>query len=115
MTANATYRDNRSPQQAAENVRIRNQGINDLLEFAGSEQVRTVAIEQIDNAARKEAQRVIDAYPATDITKGGNPQADAALNALSPRAKDFVVQARTTAAIEAYQPALIGELWPGRS
>lgn len=110
VTPNAPYRDNRSPRQAAENVAIRNQGINNLLEFAGSEQVRNVVVEEIDSRARKEAQRVIDAYPATDITKGGNPQADAALNALSPRAKDFVVQARTAAAIEAYQPALIGEL-----
>ena len=104
------FRDNRSPSQAAKNVEIKNQGINALIEFATGEQVQKFAREEIDRRAKREAGKAIDAYPAIATTSKGTQEEIAALNALSPRAKDFVVQAQAVNAVNAYGPALEGQL-----
>ena len=108
VTQNAPYRDNRSPAQAAKNVEIKNQAINSLIEFATGEQVQRFAIDQFDNAAKREAGAAIDAYPSILTTGGGNQEAIDARNALSPRAKDFVVEAQTVNAVSNYGQALQG-------
>ena len=109
-TPDAAFRDNRSPSQAAKNVEIKNQGINALIEFATGEQVQKFAREEIDRRAKREAGKAIDAYPAIATTSKGTQEEIAALNALSPRAKDFVVQAQAVNAVNAYGPALEGQL-----
>ena len=108
VTANAPYRDNRSPAQAAKNVEIKNQAINSLIEFATGEQVQQFAIDQFDNAAKREAGAALDAYPSLLTTGGGNQEAIDAYNALSPRAKDNIIEARTINALSSYGPALQG-------
>lgn len=109
-TPDATYRDRRSPSQAAENVKTQYQGINALLEFATSEGVQNFVAQEIDRQAKREAGAVLDSYPGVATTSQNNPQADAAYNALSPRAKDFVVQARAANAVSTYGPALEAQL-----
>jgi len=109
VTPNAPYRGLVNPGQAAKNVEIRNQSINKLIEFATGEQVQKFAIDQFENAAKREAGAAIDAYPGIDTTSGGNQEAIDAFNALSPRAKDNVIQARTVNAVERYGPALAAE------
>lgn len=110
VTANAPFRDNRSPAQAAKNVEIQNQAVNSFIEFFTGETVKKFAIEQFDAAAQREAGQAIDAYPAIATTSTGDQQAIAAMNALSPRAKDYVIQARTVNALTAYGPALQAEV-----
>ena len=109
-TPDAPYRDRRSPSQAAKNVAIKNQGINALIEFATGETVQRFAREEFDRRAKKEAGKAIDSYPAVATTSEGTPEQIAAYNALSPRAKDFVIQARAVNAVSAYGPALEGQL-----
>ena len=108
VTANAPYRDNRSPAQAAKNVEINNQAINSLIEFATGEQVQQFAIDQFDNAAKREAGAALDAYPSLLTTGGGNQEAIDAYNALSPRARDNIIEARTVNALSSYGAALQG-------
>jgi hypothetical protein len=110
VSANAPFRDKRNPAQAAKNVEIKYKGINALLEFANSETTRKYVREQIDRQAKKEAGSVLDAYPPTATTSQNNPEADAAYNALSPRAKDFVIEARAAGAVSAYSKALPAQL-----
>ena len=109
-TEDAAYRDYRSPSQAAKNVAIKNQGINALIEFATGEEVQRFARQEIDRRAKQEAGKAIDAYPAIATTNKGTPEEIAAYNALSPRAKDFVVEAKAANAVSAYGPALEGQL-----
>ena len=109
-TSDAPYRDNRSPTQAGRNVDVKYQGINALLEFATSAETRKFVADQIDRQAKKEAGEVIDAYPGIDTTSQNNPAADAAYNALSPRAKDFVIQARAANSVSTYGKALEAQL-----
>lgn len=108
-TANAPFRDRRSPGQASKNVEVGYQGINALLDFANSETTRKFVSDQIDRQARKEAGAVLDAYPPTATTSTGNEEAIAAYNGLSGRAKSFVAEARATSAVSQYGEALQGE------
>ena len=110
VTANAPYREYLNPQQAAKNVDVKYQGINALLEFANSDVVKKFAIDRIDANAKREAGKALDAYPALSTTSQNNPAADAAYNALSPRAQDFVVEARAANAVSTYGPALEAQL-----
>ena len=109
-TADAPYRDNRDPKQAARNVDVQYQGINALLEFATGDQTRKFISDEIDRRAQREAGEVIDSYPSVATTSQNDPAADAAYNALSPRAKDFVIQARAASAVSQYQPALRAQI-----
>ena len=109
-TPDAPYRDRRNPAQAARNVEIQNQGINALLDFATSDVTRKFIADEIDRQAKKEAGEAVDANPGIETTSQNSPAADAAYNALSPRAKDFVTQARTANAVSAYKPALRAQI-----
>ena len=73
-TPDAPFRDKRSPDQAAKNVEIKNQGINALIEFATGEQVQKFAREEIDRRAKREAGKAIDAYPAIATTSKGTQE-----------------------------------------
>ena len=81
-----------------------------MLEFANSDVVKKFAIDRIDANAKREAGNALDAYPALATTSQNIPAADAAYNALSPRAQDFVVQARAANAVSSYAPALEAQL-----
>jgi len=109
-TPDAPFRDNRSPAQAAKNSDLKYEGINALLDFAGSEVTQKFVTDEMDRRARKEASGVIDAYPGIATTSQNDPAADAAYNALSPRAKDFVIKARAANAVASYGPALEAQL-----
>ena len=110
VSANAPFRDERNPGQARRNVDVKYQGINELLKFANSETTRKFIRDRIDAQAKKEAGAVLDAYPATATTGQNNPEADAAYNALSSRAQDFVIEARAAGAVSAYSKALPAQL-----
>ena len=109
VSANGAYRDYRSPEQAGLNAKRQYEGIQALLDFATSEEVTKVVRDQIDNNAKREAGKAIDSYPAIATTGTDDPDAIAALNGLSPRAKSFVAEARATNAVSAYGPALEAE------
>jgi hypothetical protein len=59
-----------------------------------------------ERRAKREAGAVLDAFPPEDITSGGNEEAIDAMNSLSPRAKDLVVEAQAAAAVSTYSTAL---------
>ncbi len=61
---------------------------------------------EFERRAKREAGTVLDAYPAEEITGGGNQEAIDAMNSLSPRAKDFVVEAQAAGAVSTYATAL---------
>jgi hypothetical protein len=109
-TPDAPYRDARNPRQAGENAKLKYKAIESLLEFAGSKSVREAVAAQIDASAKREAGKVLDAYPAINTTSTDNPEAIAALNGLSPRAKDFVVEAQAANAVSTYGLALEAEV-----
>ena len=108
VSANAPYRDNRSADQVYKNEMQKAEMTRDFLDFF-TDTVQPQMAAAIDRNAQKEAQKVIDAFPADTITSTGTPEQQDAYNSLSPRAKDFVIQAQAASAVSEYPYALQAE------
>ena len=114
LSNSAPLRDRRSPQQAYKNAAQDAQLIGEFLDFFTNTVGPKIA-EGIDNAAKVEAGKVLDAFPGIDTTGTGTAEEVDAYNALSPRAKDFVIQAKSATAAQLYPRVLEAELVrPGR-
>jgi hypothetical protein len=105
VSRNAPQRDNTNPNLIYQNGMQKKKQIDGFLEFF-NETVSPQLTAEFERKAKREAGTVLDAYAPEDITRGGNQEAIDAMNSLSPRAKDFVVEAQAAAAVSTYSTAL---------
>ena len=105
VSRNAPQRDNRNPSLTYQNGMKKKEQIDGFLEDFNDTAMPALGAE-FERRAKREAGTVLDAYPAEEITGGGNQEAIDAMNSLSPRAKDFVVEAQAAGAVSTYATAL---------
>ena len=105
VSTDAPQRDNTNPSLVYQNGMKKKEQIDGFLDFFNNT-VSPALTKEFDRRAKREAGTVLDSYAPEDITSGGNEEAIDAMNSLSPRAKDFVVEAQAAAAVSTYSTAL---------
>ena len=105
VSRSAPQRDNTNPNLIYQNGMKKKQQIDGFLDFFNNT-VSPELTKEYERRAKREAGTVLDAFAPEDITSGGNEEAIDAMNSLSPRAKDYVVEAQAAAAVSTYSTAL---------
>ena len=105
VSKSAIQRDNTNPNLIYQNGMKKKEQIDGFLDFFNNT-VRPELGKEHERRAKREAGAVLDSYAPEEITSGGNQEAIDAMNSLSPRAKDFVVEAQAAAAVSTYSTAL---------
>jgi len=93
--------DRQNPGRALDEGRQKAAQIGNFMNFF-NKSVTPFLIKEQDRRARQEAGEAIDAYPSILTAAQDDPQAMDRLNALSPRAKDFAIEASMKARVNTY-------------
>lgn len=94
--------DRQNPSRALREGEQKAAEIGNFMNFF-NKSVTPFLIQEQDRRARQEAGEAIDAYPSILTAAQDDPQAMDRLNALSPRAKDFAIEASMKARIGVYE------------
>ena len=112
VSANGPLLDNRDPNQLLAAGNQRANEINKFLKFF-QEDVTPVITQELDNRAKQAAGEVLDSFSGSDLLGDASPEAADAYRALSPRARDFVVEAAAVQGVASFGPALQAEITGG--